>query len=289
MTQSYVAPYVHHVTDGITSIFAYTFYIAASSEIEAYVNGVFVSNYTVSGVGVVGGGNLTFLAPPAAGTLFIRRVTPRTQNTDYVANDAFSAASHENAIDKLTRLVQDLIEELSRRPALATHVLSALRNLTIPSPGALQIIGWNAAGTALTLFDSAILQVTPDSVSGLAFAKSSQELTPSGGESSLTASSLFPAGSLGIGATYRCTTAFGATGGLTSVDLGDGIQQDRWGSTLGITLATVSNVGQFTEAGLWVNNSALDVILTANGGTFDAVGAAIVTAHYLTLTPDTSV
>ena len=94
--------------------------------------------------------------------LFLRRVTPQTQLTDYVANDPFHAAAHEAALDKLTREVQDLTEEFSRRPALALTSPEHLRRLLFPAPRSLALLGWNANGSQLTLYDQPPLQASID-------------------------------------------------------------------------------------------------------------------------------
>ena len=51
---------------------------------------------------------------PSTVTWTIRRVTPKTQLTDYVANDDFGAETHENALDKGTYLSIDGQEEIDR-------------------------------------------------------------------------------------------------------------------------------------------------------------------------------
>jgi hypothetical protein len=96
-----------------TLIFAYTFRILDEDHIAVYVDDVLktiTTHYTVSGVGDSGGGSITFLSAPASGTgnvVFIRNV-PVTQETDYVENDPFPAESHEEALDKLTMIVQQI-------------------------------------------------------------------------------------------------------------------------------------------------------------------------------------
>ena len=110
-----------------TTAFAYVFNIQADSEIEVYLGTpvgapttwtkkTLTTHYTVSNAGVAGGGNVTFgSAPPTGvGNVFIRRVTPKTQATDYVENDPFPANSQENALDKLTQIQQDMQEEIDR-------------------------------------------------------------------------------------------------------------------------------------------------------------------------------
>lgn len=65
---------------------------------------------TATGEGEPSGGSITLSEPVGSGfTLHVRRNTPKTQETDYVPNDPFPAASHELALDKLTMIVQELI------------------------------------------------------------------------------------------------------------------------------------------------------------------------------------
>ncbi len=112
-----------------TTVFAYAFNIQADSELEVYLGTpvgapttwtrkTLTTHYTVSNAGVAGGGNVTFTSgntpPTGVGNVFIRRVTPKTQATDYVENDPFPANSQENALDKLTQVTQDMQEEIDR-------------------------------------------------------------------------------------------------------------------------------------------------------------------------------
>ena len=110
-----------------TTVFAYDFNIQADSELEVYLGTpvgapttwtkkTLVTHYTVSAAGTPGGGNVTFgSAPPTGvGNVFIRRVTAKTQASDYVENDPFTAATLENNLDKLTQVTQDMQEEIDR-------------------------------------------------------------------------------------------------------------------------------------------------------------------------------
>ena len=75
------------------------------------------THYTVTNVGNASGGNVVFTGGniPASGeTVVLRRTSAQTQTTDYVANDPFPAATHEDALDKLTFLAQEQQEELDR-------------------------------------------------------------------------------------------------------------------------------------------------------------------------------
>lgn len=110
--------------NGSTTVFAYTFKIFDDDDITVILRtdatgGETVqtktTDYTVSGVGNAGGGNITFGTAPASGiTVVLIRETAQTQATDYTPNDPFPAASHEDALDKLTLIIQDQQEELDR-------------------------------------------------------------------------------------------------------------------------------------------------------------------------------
>ena len=109
-----------------TSAFSYTFKIFNEDDITVIIRtdstGVETvktktTHYTVSGVGNSSGGTITFTSGniPATGeTVLLLRSTPLTQITDYTPNDPFPAESHEDALDRLTFIVQQLQEEVDR-------------------------------------------------------------------------------------------------------------------------------------------------------------------------------
>lgn len=114
---------VSYAGDGSTTVFPYNFLILANTDLEVIetvtATGVetiktLTTHYTVSGAGT-GSGNVTMVTAPASGTtLTIRRKMPRTQLVDYVENDSFPAATHEQALDKLTMITQELDQTVKR-------------------------------------------------------------------------------------------------------------------------------------------------------------------------------
>lgn len=138
-----------------TDTFAYTFRILDEAHVAVYVDDVLqtiTTHYTVTGVGDSGGGNIVFTTPPATGTLnvvFIRSI-PATQETDYVENDPFPAAAHEDALDKLTMLVQQQQEIANRSLALSPSDTSS-SSLEIPSLSdrANKFLGFNSVGDVI--------------------------------------------------------------------------------------------------------------------------------------------
>lgn len=90
--------------------------IRAVGDVETVL--VLGTDYTVNGVGA-SSGSVTLLAPlPVGQTLTVMRNVPATQEADYVPGDAFPAESHEQALDKLTMITQQLQEEVQRAAKL---------------------------------------------------------------------------------------------------------------------------------------------------------------------------
>jgi len=98
----------------------------------------------------------------------------------------------------------------------------------------------------------------------------------------LQALSIIPAGARVVGVYRTITTAFGATGGLTGMALGDGTIEDRWGMALPLTVGDKSDATDFREGSTPVYASATSVVITAQpgGATFDATGALLLEVEY---------
>lgn len=289
MTMQATQSYTFGTLNGAQTQVPVAFRFFATSDLEVYLNGVPTTGYTVAGAGNPSGGTVNLLLVHPSGTVvFVRRVTARTQPLDYQANDPFDAESHEAALDRLTAQVQDLLEELSRRPALATASASALRNLLFPAPVPLGVLGWDALGTALTLFASGIQQVTPSATSQLSFVQGVVEVLPSSGAGTalLTAAAFLPAGAIILAVVGYVKTTCGNSNGLTTWQLGDSDIAERWGRGIGRTAASASNVGMHVAYTPLPIPTARDVLLTTEGGgLWDTTGSIILTYSGFTLTP----
>jgi len=143
--------------DGSTTVFAYTFKIFDDDDIIVILRtdatgGETVqtkgTHYSVSGVGNAGGGNITFVTAPASGiTVVLIRATVQTQTTDYTPNDPFPAASHEDALDRLTLMVQDQQEELDRAIKVSrTNTITSSEFTIGPSDRANKVFAFDANG-----------------------------------------------------------------------------------------------------------------------------------------------
>jgi hypothetical protein len=106
------------------------------------------TDYSLSGVGEQMGGTCVLTSPPETGqTVVISREPALVQEVDYVENDAFPAATHEAALDKLTMICQALAEKLDR--ALTFRISSAVTGVNLPEPGPDLVLAWNGRGDNL--------------------------------------------------------------------------------------------------------------------------------------------
>lgn len=122
MTVSVTNSRVQYATNGTTGPWTVPFYFLADEHLAVYyaADGVetlleLSTDYGVTGAGDESGGTVTTATAYASGgTITIIRDVPATQETDYVETDSFPAESHEAALDKLTMLVQQQKEALTR-------------------------------------------------------------------------------------------------------------------------------------------------------------------------------
>ncbi|KGA30230.1 phage tail fiber domain-containing protein, partial [Pectobacterium odoriferum] len=96
-------PYNIYTANGITTVFPYEFYILQASDLAVSIDGATVTTgFTVSGVGTVNGGEVTFLIAPAAGTtVMLERIIPATRTTDYQNNGDLLADTVNKDFDRI--------------------------------------------------------------------------------------------------------------------------------------------------------------------------------------------
>jgi len=100
-----------YIGDGSIVTFSYTFDIAATTDIEIFVDSVLIdpSAYTIDDIAKT----VTFNTAPAnLSNVLLTRDTPLTQETDYIVGDSFPADSHEAGLDKLTLMAQERNQEI---------------------------------------------------------------------------------------------------------------------------------------------------------------------------------
>jgi hypothetical protein len=142
--------------NGTLTTFAYNFKVFDQDDLTVILrasNGTetvqtITTDYTVTGVGDVGGGNVVFGTAPASGvTVVILREMDLEQGLDLVPNDPFPAQSLENSLDKLTFMVQQHSEELGRTiKASRTNVISGSEFTISASDRANKIFAFDGSG-----------------------------------------------------------------------------------------------------------------------------------------------
>ncbi len=109
--------------NGSTTLFVAPFRVLEATSVQGFLvtiatgSSAPLANGTDFTVGGVGGENTnitTAVAYSSAYRLHVKRITPRLQETDYRDNDPFPAESHEACLDRLTHIVQEDAETLSR-------------------------------------------------------------------------------------------------------------------------------------------------------------------------------
>ena len=156
MTVSSSTSRVSYNGNGSTTVFAYTFKVFDQDDLTVIIrsaNGTetvktITTHYTVSGVGSAGGGNVTMLTAPASGeTIVILREQDLIQEFDLVPNDPFPAQLMEDALDKLTFMVQQHDEELSRAiKASRTNTIGSTEFTISAANRANKIFAFDGAG-----------------------------------------------------------------------------------------------------------------------------------------------
>lgn len=116
-------PYIIYNANGLTTVFPFEFYIINSADLQVSINGTMVtSGYSVSGAGNVGGGDVTFITPPASGSVvMLERVVPTYRLTDYQDNGDLLADTVNKDFDRLWMAIQRSFIYLGlalRRPLL---------------------------------------------------------------------------------------------------------------------------------------------------------------------------
>lgn len=286
MTVNVATPWLVYQTDGVQTSYPYDFYLKQASDLAVYWANQRLppGSYTVTGVGQPIGGMVVFPQPLPPGEVVLRRQTPQNQLTDYVEGDAFPADSHEMGLDRLTLLVQDLMEQFSRTPLLAETTGTAHRWLPLPDPQPNTLLGWDSAAQQWTLYPSGVTQIQVDPVSGIGWGKNTLALACPAGEAQLTGL-LFPAGVLAIAVSAWVETSIGTSQGVQQVGVGTVEQPDCWGLLPALTSETTTTAGLFQSYGGHPHPQSGVVALTAYGGLFDGAGVVYVTGHFMTFGP----
>lgn len=96
-----------YMADGNTVVFSFLCKVFYESDLLVLVNGVRVTNYTVTGLDTNQGGNVIFdVAPPANSRVVILRNIPLMRITDYQTNGDFLAKTVNSDFDRIWMALQ---------------------------------------------------------------------------------------------------------------------------------------------------------------------------------------
>jgi hypothetical protein len=144
-------PRISYTASGATD-FLFDFPIWAKTDLKVYSNEVLQAvdtDYTVTfAAGSEAGGTVSFVSAPTAGYIveIVRRL-PTTRPSDFATSGPFSMSTLNEQLDKLTAQQQDQGDEVLR--AFILPATTAGVSTQLPEPVGLQLVRWNAAGTAL--------------------------------------------------------------------------------------------------------------------------------------------
>lgn len=172
--------------NGVTAAIAYDNVIFASTDLKVYLDGVLqASGYTVSGVGVAAGGNVTFDTAPASGVkVVVEREVPYTNDFALQGSGDLPSPTIVRMIDRMTVFAQQLLAKLNRAP---TQPVTSTKtySLSLPDLEAGYLWRLNSAGTALEAVDSSTLGATgPTGAAGSdgVFAGTEATVAPAAGD-----------------------------------------------------------------------------------------------------------
>lgn len=135
--------------DGSTTVFSFSFACLQASDVKVYKDGVLQSTGYTTSVNSNGvGGTVTFTTAPASGVdILLIRVVDYTQATELPVEGNIPEDTLEDALDKLTMLVQQ-VKEITDR-ALTNSITSSGVSSALPDPSALDLLRWNSDEDAL--------------------------------------------------------------------------------------------------------------------------------------------
>ncbi|QZI92141.1 hypothetical protein PODOV073v1_p0016 [Vibrio phage PS25B.1] len=138
--------------NGVADTFSYGFKVSDKTELSVFEtddNGIQTElvvdvDYIVNSVGNDSGGTITRTAGalPTNYQWYIRSNYEETQLTAFTSQGPFFPDLHENAMDKLTFLIQQILDKFDRSPSLPLSYQGPLP-ISLPEPVAGEFLRWN--------------------------------------------------------------------------------------------------------------------------------------------------
>lgn len=147
-----------YVGNNVADTFSYTFRIEDKNQLNVYQTDdnevqtllTVDTDYTVNGIGVDAGGTIELTAGPLLVNyeLYIKSNFDETQLTSFESQGGFFPEVHESAMDKLTYLIQQLLDRISRSLQLSDG-FSGTVSTVIPDPVPGHVLVWDHLGENL--------------------------------------------------------------------------------------------------------------------------------------------
>jgi len=314
MTVSTTTARVSYAGNGSTTTFNIGFYFLADSHLKVILRAAdgtetvktLTTDYTVSGSGNPSGGLITMLTAPATGqTLVILRNAPQTQDVDYQPNDPFPATTHEQALDKLTMIAQQLQNDVNRSLKIAetdstnltttvpTSTLRANKALVFGADGALTISDddYNdqlADVTAQASAAASSASAAATSASGAATSASSASTSATSAGSSATAAAASAAAAAASAASGMYSAVQDKSSNYTVVvgDAGDLLRVSTGSGAVTITLPQISSVSDGFKVAVvkWTGDTNAVTIARSGSDTINGATSASIGSQYTQIT-----
>jgi len=278
--------------DGSTTVFAYAFKIFAAADLTVIIRSstgtetvkTITTHYTISNIGVDGGGNVTFGSAPVSGeTVVIIRNTANTQTLDLVENDPFLSGSFEESLDKITHQLIEQQEEIDRSIKVSrTNSITSSDFTTNASDRASKVLGFDSSGelsvtTELGTYKGnwaastsyVIRDLVKDTSTGNIFFVNTAHT--SSGSQPLTSNANSAKYSLIVDASSATAAAASATAAAASADNFDDVYLGAKSSD-----PSTDNDGDALAAGMLYFNTTTDALKVYNGSSFQTVTAGTI-------------
>lgn len=272
--------------NGAVDTYAYTFRIDDADHLQVTVRNtsdvettlVKTTDYTVTGVGVSGGGNVVLVNAAQAWldgdgdlktnyVLSIKRVVPLTQSTDIRNNDSFYPAIHEDAFDYLTMAIQQVNETSLRAAQSPVTLAPSVFDPTLPgsmpdNPLATVIV--NAAGDGFDLGPTSTALLAAESNASASAAAAAASAAAAAASESAAATSETNAAASEVAAAASAAAAAASVASLTTTVFGTYALPKTIVDATGIAGATLINSADQFQFVFVEGDSAGESTITAN-------------------------
>ena len=154
MTVSQAVPRVENIGNGVTTTFAFDFKVFKAADLEVTVDGVIVTNYTltIATPPAYGGSILFAAAPAAAAEIVLKRVLPFDRSTDYQNGGALPEQTLDDDQDAPVMMIQQLAADVDVRLAGVLRVPDGEEVAALPAAGsrASRLVGFDSLGEVTT-------------------------------------------------------------------------------------------------------------------------------------------